>query len=316
MRNSNLIVTGVVAAVGVMGTTNCMTMPTESPEVDMTSVEKVTPTNGAAVSKLDFAPLITRHWEIAAGATDIYKCTRIQVDHDMTITGFRSLSPFGTHHSAITISSPDAPLGDYDCTGGLFDPQLLFATGLNTNDMIFPTDTGIFIPAGTKLNLNLHLFNATDTPISGESGVLFRESASVSQQADMFFGGTLNVSIPNNDETTTLSGTCTLARDFTMFSVWPHMHQIGTHQKVEWIHDGVSDTLLDTDYQFTSQKSWPLAQQRQFHAGDQIKVTCSWLNNEDHVVTFGERSEDEMCFAGIYRYPAGGALYECLENAN
>ena len=313
MRKSILMVTGFAAVVEL---TSCMTMPSEPVDSDVTTSEKAPGTSGVAVSDADYSPLITRSWSIAAGATDVYKCTRIQIDRDINVTALRSLSPFGTHHSAITISSPDAPLGDYDCDGGLIDPQLLFATGLNTNDMIFPADTGIVIPAGTKLNLNLHLFNATDSPISGESGVLFRESKSVTQEADMFFGGTMNINIPNNDETTTTSGTCTLAHDFTMFSVWPHMHQIGTHQKVEWIHDGIDDTLLDVDYQFTSQKSWPLAQQLQFHAGDQIKVTCSWVNNEDHVVIFGERTEDEMCFAGIYRYPAGGALYECLENSN
>ena len=237
----------------------------------------------------------------------------MQLAQDTTITGFRSIAPFGTHHGVLTIASPDAPLGDFDCDAGVLDSEMLYASGLGTDDLIFPLGTGIKLPAGTKISLNLHLFNATDNAISGTSGVMIQTTDQVSTYIDMTFGGTMNITIPNTGLTVNVTGVCTLTRDYTVFDLWPHMHQIATHQKVVWGHGGSDDTLLDDDYQFTSQKNYPLAAPVAMHVGDTITTTCSYVNNEDHTVIFGDKSTDEMCFTGIYRYPAGGTLFECEE---
>ena len=260
-----------------------------------------------------FTTWLSRSWTLPAGATDIYRCVRIQLDHDTVVTGLRALAPFGAHHSVLTVSPPDAPLGDYDCSSGSLDQQVLFGAGVATNDLIYPDGVGMKLAAGTKINLNLHLFNATDSEISGVSGVLIREGTNVTSYADLVFGGKVNFAgIPNNGETTDVVGTCTLATDYTVFDLFPHMHQIATHQKVEWLHDGASSTLLDDDFSFSSQKNYPLAAPIQMHAGDQIKTTCSYVNNLDHVVNWGDKSTDEMCITGIYRYPASGGAFECF----
>ena len=280
---------------------------------------RVVPAIDAAAPAIDaagppgFVPLLSRSWSLAAGATDIYRCTRIALAQDTTVTAFHAVAPFGTHHSVLTISTDQsAPLGDYDCNAGSLDSEMLFASGVGTDDLVFPADTGIIIPAGTLINLNLHLFNATDSAISGTSGVMIKTATSVTNHVDMTFGGSVQISIPNNDQSTDVVGTCTLTRDYNVFALWPHMHQIATHQKVQWVHGGTTDTVLDDDYSFLSQKNYPLDAPLVMHAGDQIITTCSYLNNEDHTVMFGESSTDEMCFTGIYRYPSGGSLFECF----
>ena len=37
--------------------------------------------------------------------------------------------------------------------------------------------------------------------------------------------------------------------------------------------------------------------------GDSIHTMCRWTNTTDATVTFGEKTEDEMCFAFLTYYP-------------
>ena len=38
--------------------------------------------------------------------------------------------------------------------------------------------------------------------------------------------------------------------------------------------------------------------------GDRLETTCSFTNTTDTMVTFGERTEDEMCFNFVLAWPA------------
>ena len=39
--------------------------------------------------------------------------------------------------------------------------------------------------------------------------------------------------------------------------------------------------------------------------GDTVHVECTYQNTTDSPVMFGESTLSEMCFTGLYRYPAG-----------
>ncbi len=43
-----------------------------------------------------------------------------------------------------------------------------------------------------------------------------------------------------------------------------------------------------------------------------MQTTCSYVNNTGATVSFGDSSTDEMCFTGIYKYPAGSNVYSCV----
>ena len=47
--------------------------------------------------------------------------------------------------------------------------------------------------------------------------------------------------------------------------------------------------------------------------GSRIDVTCTYNNNTNPPVNipFGDSSNQEMCFTGLYKYPAGGGLFQC-----
>jgi hypothetical protein len=270
-----------------------------------------------------FTMLVSRSWTVASN-TEAYKCVRVQVPTDMWITAFRSMSPVGTHHSVLTISTNSTQLGEYDCDSSSLDSEMLYAAGVNTDDNYFPDGVAIKVVAGTYVNLNLHLFNTTDNPITDTSGVLVKTmaAADVVNEADMQFSGKLNFTVPKNQpgDTTTVSainGGCNVGHDFHIFTLWPHMHQIAVHQTFSvtgptWGTNGT--VLLDTDYQFGNQKNYPITD-TVIHANDQVHTTCDYINTTGSDVPFGESSTDEMCFTGIYRYPAGGNLLACAAGA-
>ena len=256
--------------------------------------------------------LAGRSWSLNVGEHDKYECTRLLVPTDTYIIGFRALSPVGTHHSVLTISTTSQTVGDYDCNAGSLDYQMLYAAGVDTDDLMFPTNVGMRIPAGSYINLNLHLFNASDNPETGTSGVLIKtvpaSQASSLTLADMTFAGSMHFSIPANNTETMVTGGCKPTTDWHVFTLWPHMHQIANHQT--FTVDGVK--LLDTNYAFTEQRNYPMTDTL-VKAGSVITTTCSYLNNTGHTVSFGDSSMDEMCFTGIYKYPAGGPLFGCVD---
>ena len=265
----------------------------------------------AAVTAPGWTPLISRTWSIPAGATDTYRCKRIQIMQDTWITGFKSLGPLGTHHTVVTISDAAPQLGDYDCQVGSLDLKMLYAAGVNTDDMLFPTGVAMKIKAGQYVNLNLHLFNVSDQTLADTSGVLIKTvtAAEVVHEADMTFAGNSNFSVPSDNTPHDVIGGCNAPADWHLFGLWPHMHQHATHQKVR-LTTGTPMTLLDDAYSFSEQRNYPMTELA-VAAGTHIEVTCTFVNNTGTPLKFGDSSNEEMCFTGMYKWPAGGNLFQC-----
>jgi Copper type II ascorbate-dependent monooxygenase, C-terminal domain len=260
-----------------------------------------------------WTPLLGRSWTLAPGATNTYKCTRIKVANDMWIAGFRAASPLGTHHSVLTISTVSLQTGDYDCGPGSLDTQMLYAAGVGTDDLLFPPGVAMHLPAGTYINLNLHLFNATDNPLADTSGVMVKvvQQADVQHEADMMFSGTFSISIDNDGMPHTAGGGCTAPSDWHIFTLWPHMHQTAVHQTWSYTHASVTTSLIDDDFLFDEQRNYPITDTL-IHKGDRIQTVCTYVNNTKSVMTWGDGSDKEMCFTGMYKYPAGGGLFQCV----
>ena len=203
--------------------------------------------------------------------------------------------------------------GDYDCSAGTLDNEMLYAAGVGTDDLDFPPGVAMHIAAGTYINLNLHLFNASDIPISGTSGVLVKivQQADVVHEADMMFSGSFLINVPSDNPPHVVHGQCKAPTDWHIFTLWPHMHQTATHQK--WTYtEGTNPpvTLLDDDFLFAEQKNYPIPDTL-LKSGDKIDTYCTYVNNTGHTMTFGDGSDKEMCFTGMYKYPAGGNLFSC-----
>ena len=262
----------------------------------------------------DFQTLIARDWTVDPG-TETYRCTSLTVEQDMYISTFRALDPLGTHHTVVSLTeSPVRADGDYNCSAGDLEHSMLFASGVGTDDLAFPSGVAIKVLAGQQLHLNLHLFNVSEAPISGTSGTEVKVllATQVQQEAEVVFGGTLFISLAANPAPRTISGGCDFDQDATIMAIWPHMHQIGTHLRV--VHETTSNgdvTLHDGAFDFNEQLNYAIAPTL-VQAGEHIEVYCTYENTTGQIVTFGDSSSNEMCFAGLYRYPATGAgLFSC-----
>ncbi|HUH04767.1 MAG TPA: hypothetical protein VML75_22375 [Kofleriaceae bacterium] len=269
--------------------------------------------NAPDASPGQYSTLITATWTRPPGDED-YRCARLTVTEDTYITAFRPLDPPGTHHAVVSLrDTPNAADGEYDCSVGDLEHSMLFASGVGTDDLQFPAGVAIKVTAGQQLHLNLHTYNTTDSPITATSGVQVKTIpvAQVQQEAEVVFGGTTTIFLQNNQNTQTVSGGCTFDQDATLLSIWPHMHQLGTHMKVVHQATGGDVTLHDEPFDFNEQLNYSITPTL-VQAGEGIRVTCSYVNTSGGTVIFGDSSDQEMCFAGLYRYPATGAgLFSC-----
>ncbi|HEY5951729.1 MAG TPA: hypothetical protein VIV40_39815, partial [Kofleriaceae bacterium] len=261
-----------------------------------------------------YTKLIGRTWSLTAGQTDIYRCLRLTIPTDMYVTDIQAQAPNGTPHTVLSIAGANGTGGadgEQDCSVQTLGMVMLYASGVGTSPLNFPSGVGVKIAAGTQIHLNLHLYNAADEAISGESAIWVKSQPTPTPTlAEMVFAGPIGQwSIdPGAD---TMQGTCSITKAYTIFALWPHMHKLATEQKIELVRGGVTTVLHDMPYQFAEQKYWLQSPEIQLQANDKINVTCYYNNTTGGKVYFGDSSDDEMCFGGMYRYPAANSSLFC-----
>ena len=251
-----------------------------------------------------FVPILTVDWTLdpPEGANpDKYWCSSRTLTEDTIITGFRDISPSGTHHTVLSFGTGGTDDPGSECSVFSNHSNLLFASGVGTDDFVFPDGVGLPLQAGDQIFINVHLFNATEGELTGTSGVSVLTADSVDIEAEFTFAGTLDVNIPEDSPPThTESGTCTMEADATILNWWPHMHQLGRNMKI----DVGSDEVFNEPFNFFEQKNYPV--NLQLDQGDVVTVTCTYEGHPTQDVTWGDGSNEEMCFAGFYRYPRVG----------
>jgi len=262
----------------------------------------------------DWKPLIQGEWELPAGEEG-YRCVRLTATEDMFVKEFQPIAPLGTHHTLLSVNeTPTAPDGVSTCTAGDNGHTTLLGSGVGESYSAGPLPDGVAykVAKGSQLNLNLHLFNVSETMLKGVSGTKVRTTSAdkVKQFAETILAGPVSLSIPAGRSTT--MGKCTLKSDTSVFAVSPHMHQLGVHLKAVANRAGgmPTVTLYDGPYDFFEQRQF--AASLALKAGDTIQVECTYQNDTQRTVKFGESSLDEMCFLGVYRYPIAGEGLICL----
>jgi hypothetical protein len=266
-----------------------------------------------------YTRLIGRTWTVEPATYNVYKCVRYTIRHDMYITGFEAQAPTGTHHTVLTIAGANdtaGPDGEYDCKSTTMGLQLIYASSVGTSPMDLPEGVGFKLRAGQQIHFQIHLANASDATLTGDTAILVKsQDTPPPLLAEMALAGKFNFTIPPMAAAYDVVGGCTADKDFSVFSVWPHMHQLGQHQKLELVRDGAVQTVLDQPFAFGEQNYYMQNPVVDVKAGDQIRVTCSYLNTTGGPVTFGDGQFSEMCFSGLYRYPVlDEGVFRCTDN--
>lgn len=237
-----------------------------------------------------WTPLMTADWSLEAFSEDPSDLRFLTLDRDIYVGGIRPIAPPGTHHTVLSL-------------GGSPLTNIVYASGVGTGEIEFPDGVGLKLPAGETLALQLHLFNASEVPIEGTSGIEILEVAAseVTQEADLFLPGPFDFELQPAVETV-LTDTCTVSTAQNLFALFPHMHQLGTHFKTTLTIGGTPTVLHDAPYYFDGQEFTPFTPIA-VGPGDTIEVECTWNNTTANPVGWGESSTSEMCFAIFYRWP-------------
>lgn len=262
----------------------------------------------------DWRTLLEGTWELPSGQEG-YRCVRLTMTEDTYIKEFQPIAPPGTHHTLLSVNEePTGPDGVSVCSAGDNGLVTLLGSGAGERYSAGPVPDGVAfkIAKGSQLNLNLHLFNVTESTLTGTSGTKVRTTTAdkVEQSAETILAGPLSLAI--DPGRSTQKGQCTIQSDTTVFAVAPHMHQLGVHLKavIDRAAGGTED-LFDGAFDFEDQRQTATGQ-LVLKAGDVVQVECTYENDTDKVVGFGESSLDEMCFIGLYRYPVAGEGLICL----
>jgi hypothetical protein len=172
-----------------------------------------------------------------------------------------------------------------------------------------PAGVGTKISAGMQINLNIHVYNSTEGDLSGVTGIKIHrvDPADMDMFAIEQRFGKLALDVPPGEST--LSQDCPMDADGTFFAVLPHMHSHGTHLKLVAESSVMGETVvIDQPYDYDATKAYyELPQEVQVKKGDVVTISCTYNNETPWTLHWGPDGYfHEMCFAGVYMYPADG----------
>ncbi|MDD9947040.1 MAG: hypothetical protein OXU20_38715, partial [Myxococcales bacterium] len=241
-------------------------------------------------------------WALAP-TSEGYRCMKLTLPHDVYIVAFSHISPPGTHHASFGITDRSEPDGVYACAPGVGGTRSLQGSGAGGGAFELPASVAMHLRAGEQVTMNLHLFNATDEILTGRSGLRIKTVPRdmVRHEASSLVAGAAPLMVPPGRSLQ--RGGCTFDQDATLFSVGPHMHQLGVYMRIQAKTADGLQTLHEGPFDFYHQVHYPIAP-LSLQAGDRIEVECTYENPTDRTVMLGDGSLDEMCFVFLGMYPA------------
>jgi hypothetical protein len=175
-----------------------------------------------------------------------------------------------------------------------------------------PDDVGMYMPVGPgALRLDVHYYNLANTqPESDASGVELCVTRTPREFTATVAGlvGNATARVGRSDNATSCTVNLTGVDSVKLMSVSPHMHKLGVHAKLELTRAGQKSALHDAAFDFNDQRIYPL-EDFEIHDGDVLTTTCSYENDTGQTVSFGQNSDDEMCFNFVTYYPMGA--FQC-----
>ncbi|MBS2026372.1 MAG: hypothetical protein JST54_00590 [Deltaproteobacteria bacterium] len=254
----------------------------------------------------------------AGNASNLYHCFAFTVHTEDG--GPRTLTEFGPvvdnsqilHHMILyRLPTGGAPATDYDCFGGPGpdDAQFIYAWAPGIQPYTLPSDVGFPVKDGDQYVLQTHYHNFTGASQTDNSGVAFWWTDQPRQHsAQVIALGNDSFTIPAGSADFEVTGTCTNPASydvtFNVFAALPHMHTHGSHIDTVNTHpDGGSELLVETDnWSFDDQQVKPVSMQ--VFPGDVLTTHCHYNTTTSSTsISFGEDTEDEMCFDFLYLYP-------------
>ena len=171
-----------------------------------------------------------------------------------------------------------------------------------------PDGVAIKVPKGAKLVLQVH-YHKTGKPEVDQSkmGIYWAKQPIANVLHTAAVGNPIFALLPNRDDQT-VKAAFIIPFDATLWSVFPHMHMLGKEMTVKaTFPDKTEKTLIEIkDWDFNWQMGYAYKEPVKIPKGTRISLVARYDNttanpnqpsNPPRLVTFGEQTTDEMCFA-------------------
>jgi hypothetical protein len=237
-----------------------------------------------------------------------YLCYTVKLDEadDVAITAFDSFTSEQVHHLEVFQALAPEADGLNPCDGTVKVTWLpLFGGGQNAGGLKLPDGAGFKLPKDAQLLVQLHLLNATTKDVQQKVVINMDYAADPGgvTPAGIFAFGSMEINLPPQSQGTQVVSSCQLPKALDVFAVQPHMHTRGTKVTFDV---GASEDAAQTVYQ---RNPWvfgaqPIdAFQMPMTQGQFGRVTCTYDNTSDKAITYGESTEDEMCYLVLFYTP-------------
>lgn len=257
----------------------------------------------------------TDSYKLTPGEERNYMCYTIRTppDRDIMITEVEPLYGKGIHHLGIYRTISPEPEGTFLCPELVRDTWLpIYGGGIESGILTMPEGSGMFVPKDTQLLVQLHLLNSTSDPVEDKARIILRTTDDTgAMQAGMFGFDNRDLNIPAHGQNVEQGHTCDpIGVDMDVFAVFGHMHQRGKKIEVSRGANPGDEVLYSAEWSFQDQPTVPA----KFHVSkeDVIHVRCWFDNNNDYDVSYGEKTENEMC-SFVFYYTPFETLTGCLK---
>jgi hypothetical protein len=177
-----------------------------------------------------------------------------------------------------------------------------------------PPDIGLELPnADERLLLEIHYNNPQGIrDIQDKTGVAICTTKTPRPiEAGVLTLGSMGIKIPPRAKGFAVTGNCDpfttgrFAGPVNVLASWPHMHRLGSKFSSTIRGMGRTDVLVDVQkWDFNDQIGYPGPTGKNvINRGDSVTTVCTYDNDQDHEVRFGENTENEMCFNFMTVYP-------------
>ncbi len=191
---------------------------------------------------------------------------------------------------------------------------MLYAWAPGGNPLVVPPEAGFPQDSTTHYLVQIHYNNAVGLPNPTDSSGfdLCTTDQLRPNDADVVaFGSEAIVLFPHATGEVKACFTAPSSYDGTVFfSAFPHMHKLGKSISTTLRPSGGGapvDMGTDPSWDFSTQPWLPIS--ATVHTGDVLETDCIWNNTTSNVVTFGQSTDNEMCFSFSAYYPSLGASY-------
>jgi hypothetical protein len=234
--------------------------------------------------------------------------TNLPADRDIAIVKLSPTYGPGTHHILVSQAIVPEPAFSECPVLSKTTWAPIYAGGKGSSPLELPDNTG-FTPLvrGQQVVMQLHLQNATDAPISAKTAMRidFVDTTPGLIHAGFVGFDNRNLDIPAHSDVAMNEMNCLMSQEVDVFAALGHMHKHGLHLDVSRGAVAGAEMLFAEDWNFDAQPIEPVS--FKLNPNDNMFLRCTYRNDGDTALVYGESSNNEMCVLVLYYAPASTA---------